>query len=381
MKLEVFSVLLFAAVTLSQLDAKGPAVEEGQEEMCPEEFFKKYPEIMPWPDKESINTYLPDFTELLECTSTGVCDNGFKCCNTPCGKRCLMPFSENDFEFASGDDEGDTSELIKGLESDLEDTTGSDTKRGMCPLEYLVEHPKFKNKLREKFLEYSQKEDFSIKFPNFTKLADCADDGDCIDTMRCCISPCGMKCMTSVFSDKDFENIILEHLKNNRMKREIDEHSEGSEQRQQGSGLEHGKGHGKGAEHGKGHGKGAEHGKGHGKGAEHGKGHGKGAEHGKGHGKGAEHGKGHGKGAEHGKGHGKGAEHGKGHGKGAEHGKGHGKGAEHGKGHGKGAEHGKGHGKGAEHGKGHGKGAEHGKGHGKGAEHGKGHGKGQEHGN
>ncbi|KAM4702801.1 uncharacterized protein WCC33_011324 [Rhinophrynus dorsalis] len=245
----------------------------------------------------------------------------------------------------------------------------NDDQQGMCPHEYFKKHPELKKKMKEQFMKEHDREDRNgqrergssekhhrhhdkppMRFPNFTRMADCVADGDCKNNMRCCRTPCGMKCMRPIFTEDDFHRALEDNEDKNRPKRDA---VEGTPSQQ---GEELGRGHGEGAEHGKGHGKGLEHGKG----AEHGKGHGKGLEHGKG----AEHGKGHGKGLEHGKG----AEHGKGHGKGLEHGKG----AEHGKGHGKGLEHGKG----AKNGKGHGKGLEHGKG----AEHGKGHGKGLEHG-
>ncbi|XP_075144398.1 uncharacterized protein LOC142219326 [Leptodactylus fuscus] len=329
--------------------------------MCPMTYLKKHPDA--WKKKkELIEKYgIPDFSKLKSCSGDETCDKGMKCCETPCGLKCMKAvFEDNALETI----EQIHKEIGIGVDDKPYEITEEDKKYGMCPNNYLIVHPELKEKFYKKCEhkhshECKDGEQCSHKhshhkkhghFRNFTALTDCSVDGDCGNNMRCCNTMCGKKCMKPVFTMDDLtDSFYGEKEENNRAKRDV----ENEEKHRKGG--KHGKGHGEGAKHGKGHGEGAKHGKGHGEGAKHGKGHGEGAKHGKGHGEGAKHGKGHGEGAKHGKGHGEGAKHGKGHGEGAKHGKGHGEGAKHGKGHGEGAKHGKGHGEVAKHGKGHGK--------------------------
>ncbi|KAM4636856.1 uncharacterized protein O3C94_017886 [Discoglossus pictus] len=379
MKIEVLSVLLFIAVASSLSDDPN---EEKQDGMCPRDFFKKYPEkFKMMKDKK----HMPDFTKMTDCAATGVCEDNLKCCQTPCGMRCMKPLFENSdpFEDARNNNE-------EPSDSEEESNSESDEKLGMCPHNYLKRNPDFKKKLHERFRsrnhyptdtlcnegqegpgclkENSQNREHGkppMKFPNFTRMADCTADGDCANNMRCCRSPCGKKCMKGIFSEEDFEKQIEEHMENKREKRDLSENNEENNGEEQEGEREHKKGHGKEEGHENDHGKG----KGHGKGHKHGKGDGKrngeGGEHGKGHGKR------HGEGGEHGEGHGK--RHGEGGKHGEGHGKRHGEGGEHGEGHGKR------HGKGGDHGKSHGngEGGEHGKGHLKRGKHGKEHRKGE----
>ncbi|XP_075144220.1 uncharacterized protein LOC142219153 [Leptodactylus fuscus] len=365
MRTEILVTLLFFAAASASIDG---ASDDGTG-MCPITYLKKHPDA--WKKKKELREKygLPDFSKLKSCSSDETCDKGMKCCETPCGMKCMKAvFEENAMETI----EQIHKEIATGVDDKPYEITEEDNKYGMCPNNYMKVHPELKEKFDHKCKhKHSHKckdgEQCSHKhshhkkhghFRNFTALADCSVDGDCGNNMRCCFTICGKKCMKPVFTNEDLKESLFgkKEEKKNREKRDVGNDDESDSD--QDDEMEHGKGHGKG-KHGKGHKKGVAHRKGQCKGGDcNGECNGEEEEHGNRHGKGGKHGKGHGQGAKHGKGHGEGAKHGKGHGEGAKHGKGHGQGAKHGKGHDKG-KHGKGHGKGLEHGKGHKKAQEH----------------------
>lgn len=53
--------------------------------------MRKHPEVHD-KKKDLMKTYgLPDFSKLKSCSSDGKCDKDKKCCETPCGMKCMQP--------------------------------------------------------------------------------------------------------------------------------------------------------------------------------------------------------------------------------------------------------------------------------------------------
>ncbi|KAM4636132.1 uncharacterized protein O3C94_017343 [Discoglossus pictus] len=343
MKIEVLSVLLLIAVASSLSDDPH---DEKQDGMCPRDFFKKYPEKYKMIKEKRNRKHMPDYSKMTDCAATGVCEDNLKCCQTPCGMRCMKPLFDNSDPF---EEERNGNE--ESPENEEESNSERDEKLGMCPLTFLLKYPDFKKKLFDRFKSHSHYPTDTLckegqkgpgchkknaknrengkppmKISNFTKMADCTVDGDCANNMRCCRSPCGKKCMKGIVLDESLVKQIDELMENKREKRDLSENHKENNGDEHGKGREHQKGHGNGEGHenvhGKGHRKGG-HGKDDSKGGENGK------RHGKRHGEGGEHVKGNGKrhkeGGERGKDHGKTGKHGKEHGKGEGHEMGQGK--------------------------------------------------------
>ncbi|XP_069835161.1 uncharacterized protein [Dendropsophus ebraccatus] len=297
-------------------EKKSRTKTEGEDTgVCPREYFKNHREM--WKKKTELHKKygFPNFSKLKSCSSDEQCDNGRKCCDTPCGMKCMpLLFESNAMETL----EQLSKEIGMGPADAPYETTEEDKKYGMCPNNYIKTHPE----LREE-MEKNWKHNCSDKqckhgercsgnhshhkkhghFRNFTAMTDCSTDGDCGSGMRCCETMCGKKCVKGVFTNEDFNEFSFgkKEQKENRKKREVEDEDDNEMER--GGGHGNGRGQGKGSKNRKGKGSGGQHGKCKGKGECE---NGKGGEHGKGCKKGGEGGKGRKKGGENGKGRGKG---------------------------------------------------------------------------